>query len=63
MKNQELRFNNQNSEYSILIGKNTLNEIPKKLKSLCPKAKNVALILDKKIPSKFKKVLKNKLKN
>ena len=27
MKNQELRFNNQNSEYSILIGKNTLNEI------------------------------------
>ena len=63
MKNQEIKFNNQNSEYSILIGKNTINELPKKIKSLCPKAKNVALILDKKIPYKFKNVLKNKLKN
>ena len=63
MKNQEIKFNNQNSEYSILIGKNTINELPKKIKLLCPKAKNVALILDKKIPYKFKKVLKSKLKN
>jgi 3-dehydroquinate synthase/shikimate kinase/3-dehydroquinate synthase len=63
MKNQEIKFNNQNSEYSILIGKNTINELPKKIKLLCPKAKNVALILDKKIPYKFKNVLKNKLKN
>ena len=63
MKNQEIKFNNLNSKYSILIGKNTINELPKKIKSLCPKAKNVALILDKKIPYKFKKVLKSKLKN
>jgi len=63
MKNQEIKFNNLNSKYSILIGKNTINELPKKIKSLCPKAKNVALILDKKIPYKFKNVLKNKLKN
>ena len=63
MKIQEIKFNNQNSKYSILIGKNSLNELPRKLKSLCPKAKNVALILDKKIPNKFKKILKNKLKN
>ena len=63
MKNQEVKFNNQNSKYSILIGKNTLNELPKRLKLLCPKTKRVALILDKKIPSKFKKILNNKLKN
>ena len=63
MKNQVINFNSRNSKYSILIGKNTLNELPKKLKSLCPNAKNAAIILDKKIPTKFKKILKNKLKN
>ena len=63
MKNQEIKFNNKNSKYSILIGKNALNELPTKLKSLCPNAKNAAIILDKKIPSKFKKIIKNKLKN
>jgi len=63
MKNQEIKFKNKNSKYSILIGKNALNELPAKLKSLCPKAKNAAIILDKKIPSKFKKIIKNKLKN
>ena len=63
MKNQEIKFNNQKSKYSILIGKNALNELPRKIKLLCPNAKNVALILDKNIPSKFKKIIKNKLKN
>ena len=63
MKNQEIKFNNKNFNYSILIGKNALNELPKKLKSLCPNAKNAAIVLDKKIPSKFKKIIKNKLKN
>ena len=63
MKNQEIKFNNKNSKYSILIGKNVLNELPTKLKSLCPNAKNAAIILDKKISSKFKKIIKNKLKN
>ncbi len=63
MKNQEIKFKNKNSKYSILIGKNALKELPAKLKSLCPNAKNAAIILDKKIPSKFKKIIKNKLKN
>ena len=34
----------------------------KKLKFLCPKTKNIALIIDKKVPKKFKKKLKKKLK-
>ena len=63
MKNQEIKFNSQNYKYSILIGKNALNELPKKLKLLCPNTRNVALIIDTKIPYKFKKILKNKLKN
>ena len=63
MKNHEIRFKNQNYNYSILIGKNTLNSLPPKLKSLCPKTKNIALIIDRKVPQKFKKILSNKLKS
>tara|TARA_B100001248_G_scaffold260438_1_gene248624 strand:+ start:1314 stop:2420 length:1107 start_codon:yes stop_codon:yes gene_type:complete len=61
MKNQEIKYKKQN--YSIIIGKNTLNVLPKKIKLLCPKANNVAIIIDKKVPQKFKTKLKNKLKN
>ena len=61
MKNQEIKFKNQNSGYSILIGKNTLSLLPRKLNFLCPNTKNIAIIIDKKIPSKFKKILKNRL--
>ena len=61
MKNQEIKYKKQN--YSIIIGKNTLSVLPKKIKLLCPKAKNIAIIVDKKVPQKFKTKLKNKLKN
>ncbi len=60
MKNQEIKFKRQN--YSVIIGKNTINILPKRLKSLCPKAKNIALIIDSKVPNKFKNILKVKLR-
>tara|TARA_B100001564_G_C20643385_1_gene673240 strand:+ start:544 stop:1650 length:1107 start_codon:yes stop_codon:yes gene_type:complete len=60
MKNQELKFKTQG--YSIIIGENALNVLPKKIKKLCPKVKNIALVIDKKVPQKFKNNLKNKLK-
>ena len=63
MKNHEIKVKVKNYNYSILIGKNTLNILPKKIKLLCPKTKTVALIIDKNVPKKFKKALKNKLKN
>ena len=63
MKNQEIKFKSQNYNYSIIIGNNALNILPKRIKLLCPKTKNIALIIDKNIPIKFKKNLKNKLKN
>tara|TARA_B100000902_G_scaffold393405_1_gene447572 strand:+ start:537 stop:1649 length:1113 start_codon:yes stop_codon:yes gene_type:complete len=63
MKNQEIKFKSKNHNYSILIGKNILSVLPKKIKLLCPKTKNIALIIDKNIPVKFKKDLKKKLKN
>ena len=62
MKKKEIKFKSQNQNYSIIIGKNTLNVLPKKIKFLCPKTRNIALILDKKVPNKFKKILKDKLK-
>ena len=63
MKNQEIKFKNQKYNYSIIIGKNTLNILSKKLKSLCPRTKNIAIIIDKRVPQKFRVNLKNKLKN
>ena len=61
MKNREIKFKNKSSNYSILIGKNALDTLPKKIRLLCPKTKNIALIIDKKVPIKFKKKLKKKL--
>tara|TARA_B100001057_G_scaffold337542_1_gene338318 strand:- start:421 stop:1533 length:1113 start_codon:yes stop_codon:yes gene_type:complete len=63
MKNQKIKFKSINNNYSILIGKNTLSILSKKIKSLCPKAKNVALIVDNKIPLKMQKILRNNLKS
>ena len=63
MKNQEIKFKNLNHNYSIIIGNNTLNLLPKKIKAICPKTKKIALIIDSKIPNKFKKAIKTKLKN
>ena len=63
MQTTKLKVKNLNSNYSVLIGKNILKEIPKKIKILCPKAKKIALVVDKKIPNKFRNKLKVILKN
>ncbi len=60
MKNQEIKFKREG--YSVIIGENVINTLPKKIKILCPKTKKIALIIDKKIPKKFKENLKKKLK-
>ena len=63
MKNQEIKFKSKNHSYSIIIGKNSINLLPKKVKLLCPKSRNIAFIIDKNVPTKFKTDLKKKLKN
>tara|TARA_B100000035_G_scaffold312276_1_gene323394 strand:+ start:6 stop:1118 length:1113 start_codon:yes stop_codon:yes gene_type:complete len=63
MKIQEVKFKDKSNSYSILIGKNAINILPKKIKLLCPKTKKIALIFDNKVPIKFRNILKNKLKN
>jgi len=63
MKNREIKFKSKSHKYSIIIGRNSINLLPKKVKSLCPKSKNIAFIIDKNVPIKFKANLKKSLKN
>ena len=59
---QKINFKSLNKNYSILIGNNILKILPNKIKLLCPKAKKIALIFDKGIPSKYKKSISKNLK-
>jgi 3-dehydroquinate synthase len=62
MQTTSLKVQNSNSNYSIIIGKGVLKEIPEKIKILCPNAKKIALVVDNKVPKKFRIKLKNILK-
>ena len=53
MKIQEIKFKGLPNSYSVLIGNKTLSLLPKKIRSLCPKAKKIALLSDKNVPNKF----------
>ena len=61
MKIQEIKFKNNNTGYSILIGKNVLKILPSKIKTLCPHTRKIALIFDKNIPHKYKKIITDHL--
>ena len=62
MKFKEIKVRNQNSSYSIIIGVNILGILSKKIKSICPEAKKIGVIIDSKVPkylkSKILKILK-----
>jgi len=62
MQITKLKAKNFNSNYSIIIGKDILKKIPNKIKTLCPNARKIALVIDKKIPKKFTNKLKAHLK-
>ena len=63
MKIQEIKFKNFNQGYSIFIGNNALNLLPKKIRNICPKTKKIALIVDTKIPKKKLNKIKKNLRN
>ena len=63
MKTQEIKLKGLRQQYSIFIGDNTLALLPQKIKAVCPKTKKIALIIDSKVPNKFKSIVKDKLKN
>ena len=54
MKKINIKINKKNHNYSLLIGSNLLNILPRKLKAISPKGKNVAVVFDKKIPNSLK---------
>tara|TARA_B100000575_G_scaffold265410_1_gene241947 strand:- start:706 stop:1818 length:1113 start_codon:yes stop_codon:yes gene_type:complete len=62
MRKHEIKYRNKSEKYSIFIGENSINLLPKKIKLLCPETKKVALIIDKNLPSKYKKKLKKILR-
>ena len=62
MKISEIKVKNIENKYSIFIGNNILSTLPKKINSLCPKTNKVAIIIDKKIPKKYKLKIKKILK-
>ena len=49
MKTQEIKFQNLDKNYSILIGNNILHLLKNKIKSICPKTKKIALVFDKNV--------------
>ncbi len=59
----EIKAKNKDQKYSIFIGNNILNILPHKLKKLCPKASKIGIVIDKKIPRKYKLKIKSLLKN
>ena len=63
MKFQVIKFRDIQKSYSIIIGNNALSLLPQKIRELCPKTKKVAIIIDRKVPKKFIKILKEKLKH
>ncbi len=63
MNHNEIKVKNSDSSYSIFIGNKILSILPKKIKSLCPKTKKIAIVLDKKVPKKYILKIKKLLKN
>ena len=58
MKINEIKVRNAHSNYSIIIGNKILNLLKKRIKSLCPKTKKIAIVIDKKVPKKYKSKIK-----
>ena len=62
MKTQEIKFRSFNQNYSILIGRDIIKLLPKKIKIVCPKVRKIALIFDTKVPKNFRKKIFQNLK-
>ena len=62
MKNREIKFKDKSNAYSVIIGKNLIRYLPKKIKNISPKTKKIAIIIDRNVPKKFRSILKSNLK-
>ena len=59
MKIQKINFKDHQKKYSILLGNNILKILSKEVKIHCPQTKKIALIFDKGVPSKYRKIITN----
>ncbi len=55
MKRISIKISKNKDWYSIEIGKNIISQLSKRIQKHCPKTKNVALIIDKNVPTKLKR--------
>ena len=53
MKNSKIKVKSSNSSYSIIIGRNAIQFLSKRLKAVCPKTKKIVIIIDKKSSKKI----------
>ena len=58
MRIQKIKVKSSNSSYSIIIGRNALQFLSKEINAVCPKTKKIGIIIDKKVPKKFKELIK-----
>jgi len=62
MKNQEIIFKNNSTSYKIIIGNKIINTLSQQVKTLCPKTKKIALIIDSNVPKRIQLLIKKKIK-
>ena len=63
MKISKANFKNNSANYSILVGLGAIKSLKKQIGLVCPDAKKIALIFDKKIPSRLKNKVKQQIKS
>ena len=63
MKISKVKFKNNNIKYSVFIGLGAIKILKNQIKLVCPNVRKVALIFDKKIPTKLKIKIKKQVKN
>jgi len=62
MKKTKITILNKNLSYPLVVGNNSINLLPKTIKSINSKTSKVGIILDKKVPKKYKAKIKKLLK-
>jgi len=62
MSLNKIKVKNKEANYSIIIGNKAILTLPKEINRLCPKTKKIGIVIDKKVPKKFKSKLKKLLK-
>jgi len=63
MKNTKIKVYNKNFSYSVMVGNNTMNLLPKKIKEISSNAEKIGIVFDRNVPKKYKIKIKRLLKS